>query len=177
MKPMRKITTIILVAVVISIFSLFSCFGVLGLSNSLKGTSVLKEDIWSVDIENISTLAVDDVNNTILKQPVGKDYNIRYALKLNRVNNYGQFQFDIKNEGNVSAKVKSIEVDGIEEYGDYVDVSVVNLSEGDVIKAGTLVNNIKVVTMYKEQLYDENMLPQYINLDNINIKVEFEKLG
>lgn len=176
MKHMKKVTSIIGITVIVSLFSLSLSFGALSKSNALTGVSVENRAVWKANIEKASTIAVDDNNVIVLKEPEISGNLIKYSIVLNRVTNYGQFQFNIKNDGNINARVKNIKIDGIDDYKQYVDVSLVNLKVGDVIKEGTLLNNIKVITVYKKQAYDENMMPKEIKLDNINIKIEFEKI-
>ncbi len=176
MKRMKNITTIMGMAVFISLFSLSLSFGALGTSNALKGTAIENEEVWSVNIENISTIAAGNENVNVAHEPVLNGNSINYSIVLSRENDYGQFKFNIVNDGDADAKVKKISIIGLDEYKQYIDVSLSNLSVGDIIEDESILKNVKVVTTYKNQLYDENMIPQEINLDGINIEIEFEKI-
>ncbi len=175
MKRVKKATMITGVAILVSVFSLALSFGFLGTSNASKGISVEEKEIWKVNVSDVSTIAVGNTNIIIDKEPFVNDNKITYGMKLSNVNDYGQFQFEIKNDGNVDAKVANINITGIEGLEQYIDINITNLEKGTVIEKGTLHSNIKVITTYKNQMIDENMLSQSIDLKNISIEVEFEK--
>lgn len=176
MKRMKNITTIMGMAVFISLFSLSLSFGALGTSNASKGTAIENKEVWSVNVENISTIAVGNENVNIIHEPVLNSNSINYSMVLCRENDYGQFKFNIVNDGDIDAKVKKINIIGLDECKQYIDVSLSNLSVGDIIESESILKNVKVVTTYKNQLYDENMVPQEINLNDVNIEIEFEKI-
>lgn len=176
MKHIKKVTMITGIAIFLSVFSLSLSFGALGTSNALHGASIEKKEVWDIKYDNISTIVVDDNYVKVLKEPVVNGEVITYSISLSTTNNYGQFQFDIKNDGNVDAKVTNIIVDGIRDYEKYISVSLTDLEIGDVIKAGTLKHNVKVITTYQDQFYDANMWPQSIDLENITIEIQFEKV-
>ena len=56
-----------------------------------------------------------------------------------------------------------------------VSVELTKIKKGDVIKANSIVQ-VKVFTDYKLQLFDKAMIPQVINLDNIEIDIELKKI-
>ena len=176
MKRIKKITMIIGVAVIVSLFSLTLSVGLLGISNASKGFSVEKKEVWSVNIDEVSSIAVDSNTINIMNEPTIVGNTISYSLKLKKVNDFGQFQISIENDGNVRAKVVDIVIKGYEGYENNIDISLKNLNIGDIIETETLLNNIKVVTTYKEQLYDENMIPQEITLNNLSIEIVFEQI-
>jgi hypothetical protein len=175
MKHVKKITVVTVFAILISFFSLSVSIGALGTANAFKGSSIENKKIWEVNIRDISTMAVSSNYVSISKEPSMIDNAINYSLTLSNVNDYAQFQFNINNSGNIGAKVKNIVISGLEEYEQYVDVSISNIAVGDLILPETI-SNIVVVTSYKEQLYDVNMWPQVISLENINILIEFESI-
>ncbi len=176
MKRVKKVTMITGVAILVSVFSLALSFGFLGTSNASRGISIEDKEIWKVNISNLSTIAVGNTNIIIDREPFINDNIVSYGMKLSNVNDYGQFQFEIKNEGNIDAKVSNIKITGIEGFEQYIDIGITNIEKGTIIKKGTLLSNIKVITTYKNQMVDENMLGQAIDLKNISIEIEFEKI-
>lgn len=175
MIQIKRVTFITVLVVVIAICSLFMSFSALNTSNSLSGVAVVNKENWDISIDNVSTVAVDSSAVMILKEPVVDNTKISYSLRMNQEHGYGQFSFDLKNLGNVNAKIKDIKITGMEGYEEYIDVTISDIKVGDSIKAETIISNIKVVTTYKRQLFDEMIIPQAIILDSINIEIELEK--
>lgn len=175
MKGTRKGTVLTVLAVMISIISLVTCFNVLGISNAYQGTSIQEKKVWSVKIDSISDLAMDQGAIEVLKEPVFNKFKINYGVKLIKPNSNAQFEFVIKNDGNIDAKVKDIQITGLEKYKQFVDISFVNLTVGDVIKHDSIVS-IKVILNYHTQLYDNVLNPQEILLNNIDIDIKLEKI-
>lgn len=164
------------VAVLISLFSLSLSFGALGTSNALKGTAIKNKKVWSVNIKNISTIAAGNEDVNVVHEPVVNGNVINYSMVLGHENEYGQFKFNIVNDGNIDARIKKINIVGLDDYESYVDVSLSNLSVGDIIEDDSMLKNIKVVTTYKNQMYNDDMISQEINLNDVNIEIEFERI-
>ena len=107
----KKGTFITTLTIIITIISLVSCFGVLGISNSVQGISVQKQDLWKVNIENLTDLAMDEGAIEVIKCPCFEKFKINYGIKLKNAPSVAQFEFTIKNEGNIDALVKKINID------------------------------------------------------------------
>lgn len=171
----KKSTLLTTLTIIVTIISLVSCFGVLGISNSVQGISIQKQDLWKVNIENLTDLAMDEGAIEVIKSPCFEKFRINYGIKLKSAPSIAQFEFIIKNDGNIDAIVSDIKVNGIEQYKNNIDVSFTDLNIGDVIKHDTFIL-VKVVTSYNTQLYDDLLFPQEINLDNIEIDIELDKV-
>lgn len=170
----KKSTLITTLAVIISVLSLVSAFGVLGITNSVQGVSIEEKKIWKIEINDLSKLAMDEGAIEVIKEPSCNKFKLSYGLKLINVGN-SQFEFTIKNDGNIDAIVNNIKINGIDEYKDYLNITINELKIGDVIKGNSFIQ-VKVITEYKKQLIDENMIPQLINLDNIEIDIDLKKI-
>lgn len=170
----KKGTFITTLAIIITFVSVVSCFGVLGVTNSVQGISVQEKKEWKVNIEEVSKIAMDQGTIEVLREPSFDKYKINYGLKFINVG-HSQFEFTIKNDGDIDAIVNDISVNGIDNYHDNVSVSLTEIKVGDVIKANSIVQ-VKVFTDYNLQLMDENMIPQLINLENIEIDIGLEKV-
>ncbi len=171
----KRSTFITTLAVIFSVISLVSCFGVLGISNSIQGVSIKEEEIWEVVLDNVTEIVMDEYAIEVLKQPSLDKYKINYGIRLNRAQSTAQFAFIVKNEGNVDAVVKDIKITGINGYENNLKVTLTNLAIGDVINAESMVQ-VKVVNNYDVELNDEMLVPQIINLDNIEIDIDLEKV-
>lgn len=174
MKHIKKVTMVTSIAILISFFSLSLSFSALGTTNALKGVSTENKEVWNIDIVDISTMALESNEIQVIKEPSMVEGAINYALSLNKVLDYAQFQFNIQNDGNVPAVVKNVTISGLEGYEQYIDVTLEDLNIGDVIEADTF-KSVTVLTSYKEQMYDINLLPQSIDLNNVNLVIELEK--
>lgn len=175
MKGTRKGTVLTVLAVMISIISLVTCFNVLGISNAYQGNSVQEKKVWKINIDSLSDLAMDQGAVEVLKEPTFNKFKINYGVKLIKPNSNAQFEFIIKNDGNIDAKVRDIKITGIEKYKQFVDISFVNLAVGDVIKQQSIMS-VKVILNYHTQLFDNELNPQEILLNNINVDINLEKI-
>ncbi len=171
----KKSTLITTLAVIITVVSLVSCFGVLGISNSVQGVSIQEKKVWDVAIDNLSNLAMDEGAIEVIKEPTLDKIKLSYGLKLNSAPSVAQFEFTLRNKGNIDGIVSEIKITGLEQYANYLDVSLNGIKVGDTIKQGTFVE-VKVLTNYKQQLVNEELVPQIINLDNIEIDIKLKKI-
>lgn len=170
----KKSTLITTLAVIISVLSLVSAFGVLGITNSVQGVSIEEKKTWKLEINNLSKLAMDVGSIEVIKEPSCDKFKLSYGLKLINIG-ISQFEFTIKNSGNIDTVVNDIIINGIDQYKDYLNITFSELKVGDVIKSNSLVQ-VKVISEYKKQLVDENMIPQLINLDNIEIDIDLRRI-
>lgn len=171
----RKSTLITTLAVICSVISLVSCFGVLGISNSIQGVSIEEKENWNVIIDEVTDIVMDEGSIEVIKEPSFNNYKVSYGIRLNKAESVAQFAFTIKNEGNVDAMVKNIKISGIDSYKDNLSISLSEIKVGDTIKAGTMIQ-VKVISNYLKQVNDEQLIPQIITLDNIEIDIDLEKI-
>lgn len=175
MKGTKKGTVLTVLAVMISIISLVTCFNVLGISNAYQGTSIQEKKVWNIKIDTLSELAMDQGAIEVINKPTFNKFKINYGVKLIKSNSNAQLEFVIKNDGNIDAKVKDIKITGIEKYKQFVDISFVNIAVGDVIKQQSIVS-VKVILSYHTQLFDSELNPQEILLNDIDIDIDLEKI-
>ena len=117
-------------------------FWALSPSYAGKSYAVKESVVWDIKFDSVSTIVLENNSMSTLKEPNIVQNSINYSMRLNKATGYGQFIFNIKNNGNIDVKVKEIVVTGIEGYEDNVNVKVDNLRIGDVIKSKTDLNNI-----------------------------------
>ena len=166
MKNNIRVVFLIILAFSIAIYSLYTSYSVLTSDN---GVAVVKEDNYKVDLvlnDNVTSSDIIAFDGS----PTLEDNNFNFTIGLDTVGSFGQIFFDVENTGDYDAIVKNIEVDGLGEYADYVNVSLVGIQEGQVIESGSLAKNVSIKISY------ENDYGSVINLNNIDVKIKFEKV-
>ncbi len=175
MRKLKKSTRLSLCAVVVAVLSLVSCFSVLGISNSFKGTSIKENREWNVYIDSLSTMNRDEGLVELIKEPTVDKYKVSYGVKLNKARSNSQFEFTIRNDGNIDAEISEIIVTGVDQYSDYVKVTLSDVENGTILEEKSSIV-VKVLTDYVIQYSDENFVPQVIELDDISIEFKIKKL-
>jgi hypothetical protein len=166
MKNNIRVVFLIILAFSIAIYSLYTSYSVLTSDN---GVAVVKEDNYKVDLvlnDNVTSSDIIAFDGS----PTLEDNNFNFTIGLDTVGSFGQIFFDVENTGDYDAIVKNIEVDGLGEYADYVNVSLVGIQEGQVIESGSLAKNVSIKISY------ENDYGSVINLNDIDVKVNIEKV-
>lgn len=175
MEHTKKVTIIIVCTILVTIISLGLSIGAFDFSNANKG--IAYEQIYKLDLQ-ISELSdiigSEDTLVSVISNPKVNIDKISYGVILKSTDVFTQFQFALENDGNLKARVKEINITGYEKYKDYVEIKVDGLNINDVIDVESRLSNIKVITMYKKPLIDENNKIKDIDLSNINIEFVFE---
>lgn len=162
-----KITILILVAFVLAIYSITSSYS--ALIGGEDGIALVKEESYQVDLilnNNITSSEIISFSG----EPEIVDNEINFSIGLDEVGSFGQIYFDIDNKGDYDAILRDIEIQGLNEYQDYVDISLLGIEKGEVIENGTLVKNVSIKITYN------NDYGNSINLDNIGVKFNIEKV-
>ena len=105
----KKSTLLTTLTIIVTIISLVSCFGVLGVTNSVQGISIQEKKEWKVIISDVSKLAMDQGAMEVIHEPSFDKYKVNYGLKFINVG-HSQFEFTIKNDGDIDAIVNDIKV-------------------------------------------------------------------
>ncbi|MBR6133136.1 MAG: hypothetical protein IKQ29_00300 [Bacilli bacterium] len=166
MKNNIRVIFLIVLAFSIAIYSLYTSYSVLTSDN---GVALVKEDNYKVDLVLNDNVTSSDVI-AFEGSPTLEDNNFNFTIGLDTVGSFGQIFFDVENTGDYDAIVKNIEVDGLGEYADYVNVSLVGIQEGQVIESGSLAKNVSIKISY------DNDYGSVINLNDIDVKVNIEKV-
>lgn len=175
MKRTNKVTILAISALLVTVCSLIMSFNSLDISNSLKGVASPIKNIKNISLDNVSSIISNNENALlVIKEPKINDNIINYSVELNQVNSYAQFQFDICNNGSVDSKISDIKITDLKDMNQYVDITLEGLKIGDVVKAKSVLENIKVISKYRNQFLDENNIEQNVVLDNVKIEIFFE---
>ena len=171
----RNGTLITTLALVFAVISFVLCFGVLGISNSVQGTSVYEKKEWKLMIDNISKIVIDNNDMEVINEPSYDKNKINYGLRLSNAPSTAQFEFTLKNDGNIDGVVSEVNIYGIDDYKNNIEIELLELNVGDVIEAGKFIQ-VKVITKYTSLVVDEQQLSKIVSLDNIEIDIKFNKI-
>lgn len=176
MNQTKKLKTIAFLGILVAVFSLGISLVTLHTSYSDSGLAVEMKKDMTFSLSGLSEIQSDSESVHILEEPKVQGTSITYGIELLKPGAYAQFQFHLYNQGTMDGKIKKIKITGYEDYQDYVTVSLEGIHEGDVISAGAILKKIKVLTAYKQPLYDENNLVSSIPLKEIKILITFEEV-
>lgn len=174
MKSIKKGTFTLVLAIIVSILSVMSSYTAYSYMEESVRVSHEINNTLDVEISDVSTIALNDEGITVLKEPSITNGKINYSLLLEYLDSYSQFQFSVTNHSDFDVRVASINIEGLDNNSEYVTVELANLKVGDIIEAGVLLNDVKVITTYSKQYFDTSFIPQSIKLDNIDVSIEFE---
>lgn len=177
MKSMMKGTSILVLAIIVSIISVLSSYNAYSYMEESVRVSHEISNTLNVEVSDVSTIALNDEGISVLKEPSIVNNVISYSLLMEYLDSYSQFQFAVINQSDVDVRVANINIEGLNENSEYVSVELTNLKVGDVLEAGMLLNDVKVITTYSKQYFDSNFIPQQIKLNNIEISIDFEIIG
>lgn len=176
MSHAKKIRLFIILGIIVGIMSLGSSLMVLSVSYSSSGTAEVENKVFLIELDKITNLYTDDETVKVLKNPKLKDNNFEYGVELQNVGSSTQFQFDIINKGDIAGKVSEIDIQGYNDYKDYIEIKVDGIEVGDIIEPGKVLKKINVYTSYKNPYYDENGNLKVISLNQIQVKIGFESM-
>lgn len=170
----RRIRTFQILGLIIALSSLTLSIGTLTTTYAYTGIATVSKEKYEVTIKDVTDFFEDGENITIVKNPIIVKNDITYGLSLGQVNEYTKFQFNVDNTGNVNAKVKEINITGLEAYQDNIEISIKGLEVNQIIEPNAI-QKVDVITTYKNPLFDENENIMPIALNEININIELEK--
>lgn len=174
MRQTKKSTLFSIIGIFIAMVSILTSVSAMSTSMAGTGVAIENREVYDVKIDNVSEIYSDE-DIEVIKNPSNEDNKINFGVKLNSIDSTTQVQFDIENKGNVNVKVKNVTISGIENYKDNVEVKVLGINVGDIIDAEVKNSGIKVITQYKNPVIDENGMISAVNLDDINVEIEFDK--
>ena len=179
MRNSKHTRNLCIVAILIAIVAFVG--GTVFISNSysvdMEENKTTEVEKWDIRVDNLSNLATVDEDIQVAKNPSYDETTgmIDFAIVFNRVNTSASFSFDLVNKGNVDGVVKSIQIEGIEDYKDNVVINVDGLKVEDEIKAGEKLENIFVTVKYNKDYYNEETGINYVDLSNVKVFIDVEK--
>lgn len=174
MKERKRIRTYQILGVIIALSSLILSIGTLTTTYAYTGMATISKEKYNVEIKDVTDPFSDGKNIKILKNPKIMNDKIIYGVLLSETNDYTKFQFTIENTGNVNAKINEINITGLEEFKDYIDIQILGLPENKIIAENTIAK-IDVITTYKNALRNEEGTILPITLNEISVNAVLEK--
>lgn len=176
MSQTKKISLFIVLGLIVGIMSLGSSLAALRISYSSSEVAKIKEDSFIIELISPTRIYMDEDTGSVIKNPIITSNEIGYGLELKKINSGAQFQFDISNKGDLPGRVVNINIYGIEEYKDYIDINIEGINVGDVVESDKVIKKVNVRTTYFNPLYDESGLIKTIKLEDLKIEIEFESI-
>ena len=143
---------------------------------NIFGTTVLKDNRWSVYFDNIQEIE-GSVSPTI-EPEITNDTTVSFSAKLKNPGDKYEFLIDIINNGTIDAKIASITLSPelTDEQQNYFNYSVkyesgVELDEDQALDAGTT-ETLKVVFEYLEN-NDNTLYPSSDQTFNISVTIDY----
>ena len=172
----NRIRYITILAAVIAILSLGIGYSSYSTTNDASGTSEILKSKYDIKLDNIHSKKTSNKDITYKLAPTITGNEISFSVSNLIYNNNVSFKFDIKNEGTVKVKVKSIKVTGLDKYEKSLTYELSNIKVGDVIKSDSVIKDNEFILKYKQAILDEQGQNMNLELDNIVLAIEFEKV-
>lgn len=179
MRNSKRTRNLCILAVLIAVFAFAG--GTVFITNSysanMENNEAVAKEKWDVSIDNLSNLATVDEDIQIVKNPTYDESTgmIDFAIVFKQVNTSASFSFDIVNKGNVDGVVKSIQIEGIEDYKDNVLINIDGLKVEDKVKAGQKIENVFVTVKYNKNYFNEETEIDFVDLSNVKVFIDVEK--
>ena len=174
MTVIKKCRVIAVLAFLIAIASLGISYASLNTTKSIVGIATVQEKKTSLKIDNYTKSQIDEKVNSIVGSPTVNDNIIKFDCSLNNIGEYCAVDFEVINDGSNTAKVVNVEIllPGAEDKPISYEIKGINV--GDVLKAEE-VKNVSFVLTYNDYPREEWEEINVINLENIQIKIDYEK--
>lgn len=195
MEKERKIKTLSIVALIVAVLGLTVAFAALSTQLTISGTAEVTggTDRWNILFQNLNK----DVNSTgeIITEPTLTNTSITgFEVKFKKPGDYVTYTFDVKNAGEIDAKISEIikaatptctskaspavpedetkVCDHLEYTLTYSDGSEVKAS--DTLNAGA-VSNMKLLLKYKDDVTAELLPTNDVSISDLDIKIKYNQ--
>ena len=174
MTIIKKCRLIAVVAFLIAIASLGISYASLNTTKTIVGIAVVQDKKTSLKIDNYKKNQIDERINSIVGNPTINNNIIKFDCNLKGIGDYCALDFEVINNGSYSAKVVNVEVILPNADNKPISYEIKGLEKEDVLKVEE-VKNVSFVLTYNDYPREEYEEIQEINIENIQIKVEYEK--
>ena len=174
MTIIKKCRLIAVIAFLIAVASLGISYASLNTTKTIVGIAVVQDKKTSLKIDNYKKNQIDEKINSIVGSPTTNNNVIKFDCNLKNIGDYCALDFEVINDGSYSAKVVNVEVILPEADNKPVSYEIKGINREDVLKVEE-VKNVNFVLTYNDYLREEFEEVQEINIENIQIKVEYEK--
>lgn len=176
MDQSKKIQIVAILALMIATMSLLVGFSSLNAQLEIGNAVNVKNNEWNVHFGKITNIgSSNEAYARFTSLPSVSEENelaVSFAALMSQPGNDISFNIEVINEGNIDAKVSDIDLSGISGYERYITWSITGITVGDVIAAEDIVDDVKITLSYNH-VYDNVLLFEEINLDDINAEIKF----
>lgn len=171
-----KIRYITILAAVIAILSLGIGYSSYSTTNDNSGTSEVLKSEYDIKLDKIHNKKTSNKEIKYKQSPIITGDEISFSISNFIYDNSISFKFDINNAGTVKVKIKDIKVTGLDKYEDVLSYNISNIKVGDIIKPDSVIKDNEFVLKYKQAILNEYGENMNLELDNIVLTIEFEKV-
>lgn len=173
MNQMRKVTTIVILAMVLSIVGLTMCIYSLRVMDNNSGVATVNVSTFKMEYKEVRDMRYSLNTALFSKEPVLRNDQVHFGVTLNNKGSYAQFYFTLCNLSTDDVLIDKIQIDGLGEYKDYVSITISGVNEGEVLKSNSEVN-VKVVVVYDNLKVSEDG-SHIISLNDIGIRFLYKE--
>lgn len=146
MRNNRFIPTILIVFICIVVAGLSIAYASLSETLNISGKATLKGGSWDIAINNITEVSLTGEALELAK-PVYNNTSLNLAISLTKAGDSAMYQFDVKNNGTIDARLSSINISGINpSISDYIDYQI-TYSGGTTLNIDDLLMNQETKNM------------------------------
>lgn len=131
----RDKKNIMIIAILIAITFMSAGYALLSEQIDLRNATTSIKPIWDVKLLSISSIETEGYAES-LQESIESKFTAKFASKFHMPGDKITYIINVKNEGNVPAKLNSIDINTEEQNKDFLVYTVDNLNIGDELKAG-----------------------------------------
>ena len=165
MKKNIKITIIAVIALITAIYSITASYSML--TRKDDGVAVAKEEMNKIEVEVKDSITSSETIEFI-GDPAIEDNDLIFSIDLDTLGSYGLIYFDIYNNGDFDCIYDGFEVEGLDKYKDYVNITINDIKKGDKIEKGASLRNLSLKVSYV------NPSESIINLNVVRVKFKLD---
>ena len=169
-----RIKIITFLSLIIALISLGIGYMAYSMNNEVSGTSTIVESVYDIKMDNINSASTSKEDIVYKTKPFVVGNEVTFGIGNFSHEGNVSFKFDIYNNGNVDAIIKSIELIGIDNYSKNIEYSLSNIKVGDVIKGESKIVDNTFKLNYKNPIYDKRNNLISVDLDEVVLKINFE---
>ena len=137
----------------------------------INGTSIINANVWEVGLDNLNVTAG---SVAAIQEPVIKDTEASFIVKLENIDDYYEFTVDVVNNGDVDAKLGSLVETSVlsKEQEKYFNYSL-RYQTGEPIEAEQIVKKDEFVRLKSKVEYKTNVNISSITEEQKTLKIKF----
>ena len=163
----KKKQSIMIIAVVVTMICVSVGYTLSSSKINLTNATTMINKIWDVKLATISSVQTEGYGKN-LSSSIENDFEAKFNIQLNEIGDKVTYTINVKNEGNIDAILKDIDLITKTKTKDIV-YKIEGLDEGDILKPG----ESQMFTLSAK--YNENAKEQKVLTNEITLILEYEK--